>query len=988
MTPKERLAAAITSKEAVLILGTGVSRQASGNAPSASWTGLLAEGIAFCLANAPTEADAVWAAKVQRDITRAASRSLIAAATDIERALEAPHATAFKRFFKETVGTLPVADPSLPEAIAALHKAGAVLATTNYDDLLKPATNLPTVTWQDPDKMQEVFRRQREAIVHLHGHWDEAPSLVFGERSYDAISRAKHAQALQTAITQLRSLVFIGCGDGLADPNTGHLLEWLRSSTVPSTASFIAILCREKDAAKLTDEWRGLPGVEIIPYGNDYPDLAPFLRSLLASPSPSSPPSPPGPTLPTRPTRYHGRAILHGRVATTLRTGASAVLLHGAGGIGKTTLAHAVLHDPEIERHFAQRRWHAALDTATSAEAMAIAIIRATGLDPANHRFESALAYMAEAPGLLVLDNLEAPFLPKDEKAATEALLAHLSQVPGLALLATIRGDELPDGPTWQAHPVPPVDDATAFAILHDHAPRIAATDPDWPAFCHALGGMPLAITLIARRAYTRTTLRDLWQEWQSKGTSIAKRLGMEPHRLTSLDRSITLSVEHASPPALRLFALLGQLPSGLADEDRRVLLKDDAEDARDDLLRLGLAHAPPGRIDLLPPIRRYAQAHNRPKEEDAAAWPAYYLVLVAEEAKRMQSDGAAAFARLAPELATLEAAFATANLAAAVTAVWGFGNLVRFRGVGSPAPLLALAQRCADADDQAESANCNLAAGYIALDRSDYNTASELFEKALTIYRHKGMMDGAAICIANLGDIAARRSDYAIATARLQEALPLFQRAGDVLGEANCIRQFGDIAMQREEYATAIARYQETRPLYRQAADTLGEANCIQRLGVIALARSDHATATTHFDEALPLYRRVGSVLGEANCIRSLGNIALARSDHAIATARFEEALPLHRRVGDVLGEANCIRSLGNIASDQGDTATTRIHYETALTLYRRIPEPFSIGWTHLDLANLPDAPDRDAHLAAAREAWLSINRTDLIAEHLDKPA
>lgn len=615
-TQKERLATAITRKEAVLILGTGVSVESSRNADGASWTSLLKAGIAFAKTAAPTEATDAWAAKVREEIDRATTRSLIAAAGDIEHTLDAPHAADFKRFFKTTVGDLKVANPALPNAIAALHKAGAVLATTNYDDLLKPATGLPPITWLEPDKIQEVLRRERDAIIHLHGHWDSTPSLVFGQRSYDATLRAQHAQALQTALTQFRSLVFIGSGDGLHDPNIGRLLEWLRNSTVPSTASFIAILCRDKDATNLTDEWRKLPGLNVIPYGKDYADLAPFLQSLIPSAPPATPPGPaPASTpLPPKPTRYHGRATAQAQAVATLLAAPGALLLHGSGGIGKTTLAHAILHDAEIEHRFDERRWHAALNTATNAETMASTVVRALGLDPAAHRIESALAHMAEAPGLLLLDNLETPCLA--EPSATEALLARLARIPGLALLATYRGATPPDGPAWHTQPVGPVDDETAFAILHDHAPNIAATDPDWPPFRAALGGLPLAIDLIGRRARTHANLSVLWREWQAQGTRIAKRLGMEPSNLTSLDRSITLSADHASAPGLRLFALLGHLPSGIADADLSALLREEALDAREDLLRLGLAQATPGRLDLLPPIRRHAQVNPPPRRK------------------------------------------------------------------------------------------------------------------------------------------------------------------------------------------------------------------------------------------------------------------------------------------------------------------------------------------------------------------------------------
>lgn len=61
-----------------------------------------------------------------------------------------------------------------------------------------------------------------------------------------------------------------------------------------------------------------------------------------------------------------------------------------------------------------------------------------------------------------------------------------------------------------------------------------------------------------------------------------------------------------------------------------------------------------------------------------------------------------------------------------------------------------------------------------------------------------------------------------------------------------------------------------------------------------------------------------------------------------------YEKAQPMYRQVGSVRGEANCIRSLGDIAL--GRLAT--------------------------------DPASRGPHLAAARSAWLSIDRSDLVVD------
>jgi tetratricopeptide (TPR) repeat protein len=214
-----------------------------------------------------------------------------------------------------------------------------------------------------------------------------------------------------------------------------------------------------------------------------------------------------------------------------------------------------------------------------------------------------------------------------------------------------------------------------------------------------------------------------------------------------------------------------------------------------------------------------------------------------------------------------------------------------------------------------------------------------------------------------------------------LEEVAAIARNWENFEGLANCILSLGDIALARSDHDAARARYEEAQPLYRQVGNVLGEANCIKSLGDIALERSDHDAARARYEEALPLYRRIGNALGEANCIKSLGDIALERSDHDAARALYEEALPLYRRIGNALGEANCIQRLGDIALQRSDHDVARAQFETALKLYERVQEPYSIGCAHERLARIAkNDTARRYHVAAAREAWRSIDRNDLV--------
>jgi len=553
-----------------------------------------------------------------------------------------------------------------------------------------------------------------------------------------------------------------------------------------------------------------------------------------------------------------------------------------------------------------------------------------------------------------VLDNLETSW----ERAGPpiEARLRDLLAIQGLALLASFRGQEAVGGARWTLrHRVDPLSDTDALTLFLDIADTIQPTDPDLPRFLQALGGVPLAICLTARRAAHHTTLAGLWADWVRLGPEVAVWAGTDPHRLTSVPHSIALSLQSSrmNPPAHRLFALLGQCPAGLAPADRIALLGTDATRAEEALIAVGLALHRADRLDLLPPVRDHARHTARPKGDDATSWCRHFLERACVEGARIFGDGGAeALAALTPEVANIDDALRAAPGLAlreqAVAALYGIHQLLSASGAGSPVIFDPVAETCIAADDPRGQADA--------------------------LFYH--------------GLVSFLRSDHATAQARYEEALPLYKRVSEVLGEANCIKSLGDIALARSDHPTAQARYEEARPLFQRVGDVRGEANCLSGFGDVALARSDHATAQARYEEARPRFRRVGDVLGEANCIQRLGDIARDRSDHATAQARYEEARPLFQRVGDVLGEANCLSGFGDVATATGDRLAAKAHYETALAMYERIHQTVNIALAHEYLAAVTAGAERASHVRTAKDTWLSIglpDHADGVARRLD---
>jgi tetratricopeptide (TPR) repeat protein len=921
------------AKGSVMVMaGTGVSIQASGgDQPCASWDGLILDGIDHCVQTnllPAKEADRLRARLQGKNVDER-----LKVAEKISKTLQAGGIGEFRRWLKESVGRLELRQPAI---IDAIHDLGVPVGTTNYDDFLTRNRGLEAVPWTDGPAVLELIHGDRQGVLHFHGYYDEPESVVLGVRSYQKLLKSGVAQAIQQAVTMGRTLLFVGCGDGLSDPNFGTLLDWIAELFGDAVYRHYC-LCRESE--KDTLQKRYPPGKRLfyIAYGKDYADLVPFLRELGSKvrsrrPGPAATLPPPGYCI----GREREVELV---VSALLEERPRPLPLLGGPGMGKTTIALASLHDERVATRFGLRRWFVRCDGVKSRRELAAAIATTLGLPITPGVEQAVMVTLADGPGALVIDNAETPL--DADHAAVEELLAIVAAIEPLALIVTIRGHERPRGVPWRISlEAERLSESVARELFVTVSGKSKFAEDGYLArLLEVLDGVALAITLMARYAEVFDSLEPVWAAWNRKRTAMLAD-GDTHSRETDIAVSYELSIGALSPEGRRLLSVLAMLPNGVARIDLDQVFTDPEEPARE-LLARALVFDEANRLRMLAPLREYVMAMHPPDASDAQPAVDHYLGLAQQGQKLGYAGGADAVARLAQEVANVEGMLdrsAATMLKESATAAVGWAELMRFTGLGSISPIEQVAKRAFEAGMTKEAARCIQSLGDIALARSDHETARKRYEEALPLFQKNGDLLGQANCILALGHIALARSDHETARKRYEEALPLFQKDGDLLGQANCIQALGHIALARSDHETARKWYEEALPLHQKVGDLLGEAYCIQGLGDIALARSDHETARKRYEEAWPLHQKVGDLMGEANCIKSLGDIALERSDHETARKQYEEALPLYQKVGDLLGEANCIRRLGDIALRRSDNETARKRYEGALPLYQKV--------------------------------------------------
>ncbi|KAJ7121538.1 hypothetical protein C8R44DRAFT_736331 [Mycena epipterygia] len=313
---------------------------------------------------------------------------------------------------------------------------------------------------------------------------------------------------------------------------------------------------------------------------------------------------------------FHGRQSELGDIVTILSQESSHIAILGPGGIGKTSLARAVLHHSEIAAKY-EHRFFIAADSAVTGIELAALTGSHLGLKPGKDLTKAVVEFLSRGPPcLLVLDNLETSWEPLESRSRVEEFLSLLTDVPHLALIITMRGAERPGKVRWTRpflDPLNPLSHAAArqtFIEIADDFHEIQDIDQ----LLHLTGNMPLAVDLIAHMVDYEGCSTVL-ARWETEKTAL---LSTGYDKQSNLDTSISMSLEspRMTPSAKALLSLLSILPDGLSGIElvEPDLPIQDILGCRATLLRTSLAYSDDKqRLKSLMPIREHIHTSSPP---------------------------------------------------------------------------------------------------------------------------------------------------------------------------------------------------------------------------------------------------------------------------------------------------------------------------------------------------------------------------------------
>jgi tetratricopeptide (TPR) repeat protein len=946
----------------IVLVGAGVSVGATGGAPVASWTGLLEDGVARREQLPMGPLPAGWGDRVRGQIQSGDVEELLLAAEAVTGRLGGREHGEYRRWLRETVGQL---NASNREVLAALRDLGGILATTNYDGLLEEVTGLPAVTWQDQARAQTVLRGDEPAVLHLHGFWQEPKSVVLGVRSYQQLLGDEHAQTMQETMAAAGTLLFVGFGAGLADPNFAALRAWMSRLFKGGEYRHFR-LARDDEVAALQAEHGQDERVMVLSYGPDHADLAPFLRGL----SPASPATAPGTTSSppdTRPRKpgglppvwnlllasnpnFTGRTTILDALHAGLTQDQGMVrpqVIAGTGGVGKTQLAveYAYRHRADYDTVW----WISAETTASlHADYAALAPEVGQGTSPDQDAMVDAVHEWLERNSrwLLIFDNV-------DDPPATVPLLPRAGE--GQLIMTSQQEDDLDGRADLVPLDVLTEEEATQFLLTRTKATDLGAARQ----LAAALGYLPLALEQAgAFIAETKViTLSRYLELFEQRSLELLEKGRPRGRHQRTVDTTWDLSLQRLHQETFAAVELLNLLAFLAPDDFPWQLLADHAENLPNTLA--AAARDELALAEVIGAAQRYSLV--KVTGNGLVVHRLLQAVIRQDLSADVQREWAAAAIRL------LEASFPQDS-----------GDVRTWEDCQRLLPhALATTDHAErlDVEPDATSGLLDRTATYLR-GRAQYTQARILYQRALAIAEANLEPTNPTLGarLSNLGGVLQDLGDLNGAKTQLERALEIDEAAygpnhPEVATDRNnlgsVLQALGDLNGAKTQYEQALALTEAAlgpnHPNVAIRRNNLG--NVLQALGDLNGAKTQYEQALALTEAALgPNHPNVAIRRGNlGSVLQALGDLNGAKTQYERALEIDEAAYgPNHPDVGRDRG------NLGSVLQDLGDLngAKTQLERALAITEKNRGPndprvgvELFNLAQILKDLGDLPGA-------------------------------
>ncbi|KAJ7450392.1 hypothetical protein FB451DRAFT_1566603 [Mycena latifolia] len=682
--------------------------------------------------------------------------------------------------------------------------------------------------------------------------------------------------------------------------------------------------------------------------------------------------------LPANPKIFHGRDGEVQDIVSVLLQESPRVAILGSGGIGKTSLATAVVHHSEIAEKF-QQRYFVACEAASSHIDLVHAVASHFQSEPRENLIVRALA--TGPPTLLILDNLETAWEPLSSRARVEEFLSLLTDIPHLALLITMRGVERPGKVRWTRPffaPLRPLSYEAARQTFLDISDE-SESNSDIDELLARTDHLPLAVNLIANIVSYEGS-ETVLNRWKEEHTQLLS----EGHdKRSNLDMSISISLSSprmvAFPGAQDLLGVICILPDGISEADLMncALPIPNIENCKLALICTSLAYVDrDGRIKTLVPVREYVQSAHPPTPILVRPLREHLYELLMLWKTFRQVSAPECVPRISTNLANLQSIVIWGlkhddeDVASTIRRILTLDSFMRATARGVPTLrdyIPGLLEKCSDHQVRGDYLSA-------LFDSQHHHEANEMPAALEAKAIHEFQLANDGVGEVQLYNVLSsyhlfHTDDPVAAQMYCDRALTLSIVIGDSVGRGKALMRCAELQRAKGNFRQGVDYAQQAQDAFRSVGHLLAQAHATK-------TEVDCTYSLSDFRRTAQLCARARNIL--TICGMQNGNLAVrlmnSEAEALLLKTEYAKARMIHTEIMEISSKGNApleyayaLLNLAIIDFEMGmDDAAVRQNLDMARTLFEELKAPGTIFWCDAVVADLQLRQGRQADAAA----------------------
>ncbi|WP_375443178.1 tetratricopeptide repeat protein, partial [uncultured Nostoc sp.] len=243
----------------------------------------------------------------------------------------------------------------------------------------------------------------------------------------------------------------------------------------------------------------------------------------------------------------------------------------------------------------------------------------------------------------------------------------------------------------------------------------------------------------------------------------------------------------------------------------------------------------------------------------------------------------------------------------------------------------------CLETDETQKAAIIANLAGIYG-NKGEVDEAIALCNQSLEITERIGDVEGKAVTLHCLAGIYADKGNVNEAIALYNQSLEITECIGNVQTKAATLHNLGLIYANKGEVEQAIALYNQSLEIEEGIGGVEGKAATLHNLGLIYAKKGEVNQALALYNQSLEIKERISHVEGKAATLSCLASIYANKGEVDQAIALYNQSLEITKRIGYVKGKAATLHQLAGIYAKKGEVDQAIKLYKESLKIKERI--------------------------------------------------